>query len=74
VLALTAFGALLLPFGRRRRRALLARRLVAVAVLATFAMLSGCGSGWKTQNYSITVTATAGPLSHSANATLTSKQ
>jgi hypothetical protein len=74
VLALTAFGALLLPFGRRRRRALLARRLVAVAVLATFAMLSGCGSGWKTQHYSITVTASAGPLSHSASATLTSKQ
>jgi uncharacterized repeat protein (TIGR03803 family) len=69
VLALTAFGALLLPFGRRRRR-----RLLLVAVLATFATLSGCGGVWKTQYYSMTVTASAGPLSHSVSAKLTSQQ
>ncbi len=70
VLALTAFGALLLPFRRRRTF----RRLLLVAVLAGFATLSGCGGVWKTQNYPMTVTASAGPLSHSVSAKLTSQQ
>jgi hypothetical protein len=75
ILALTAFGALLLPFRRRRRRAsLLVQRLLLFVLLASFATLSGCGSGWKTQNYPMTITASAGPLTHSVSATLTSKQ
>jgi hypothetical protein len=75
-LALGIFGTLLLPFGRKRR--CLGMQLKRVAFMASLffalASLSGCGSGWKTQSYTITVTASSGSLSHSVNASLTSQQ
>jgi large repetitive protein len=61
-----AVGALLLPL-RRRRIALLL--VIATALVS----LSGCGSGWKTQQFTIVVTATSGQLSHTATATLISQ-
>ncbi|MBT9331512.1 Ig-like domain repeat protein [Paracidobacterium acidisoli] len=75
--ALAALGLLGLGGLRRRRRAL--KRFLCVAVLvagaaATTLSLSGCGStgffAQAEQNYSITVTATAGSLQHSATVML----
>ena len=73
--AITTIAALLvlLAPSRRRRRSLLAATLLVLALLGSTTMLSGCGSGWKTQHWFVTVTATSGALSRSANATLTSQ-
>jgi len=67
-LALIVAGGLLLPFGRRRRIPVLLLVLLMAAIT-----LTGCGSGWKTQQFAITVTASSGPLSHTATAALTSQ-
>jgi polygalacturonase/sugar lactone lactonase YvrE len=73
---------LLLPFVGRMRKAgkrfhrMLPILLLLLAGIAAAAGLSGCGSnsgyfGQAPQNYSVTVTATAGALSHTSNVTLT---
>lgn len=75
------WGVLLLPFACRLRRAgkTLARHLlillVAVASLAAVTGLSGCGTrngffGQTPQTYTVTVTVTAGSVSHSTDLTL----
>jgi hypothetical protein len=71
-LALLALGALLLPLTRRSRRKLQRLAAILLFVAASFLLgtASGCGSGWGKQSYNITVTATSGNLSRSANATL----
>jgi hypothetical protein len=77
--ALGAFllGGLLLPYGSRPR--LLherINRILCVAFLLSVSAgvlaLNGCGWGWPTQNYTVTVTASSGALAHSVNATLAS--
>ena len=73
--AITTFAtllALLVP-SRRRRRSLLAATLLLLAMLGSTTLLSGCGSGWKTQHWFVTVTASSGALSRTAYATLTSQ-
>jgi hypothetical protein len=65
VFASLALGTLVL-FRRRRRIRLLALALVCLTT-------SGCGSGWRTQHYPITISAISGSLSHTANASLTSQ-
>jgi uncharacterized repeat protein (TIGR03803 family) len=75
-LALTLFGVLLLPIGRRRRRnriANLARVLLFLAALTSLTTFTGCADTWGPQHYPITVTAGTGALSHTAKATLTSQ-
>ncbi|WP_263416512.1 choice-of-anchor D domain-containing protein [Terriglobus albidus] len=73
-----AWAALLLPFAYRFRRARrklighLAILFVVVGTLAAMAGLTGCGSGngffgQAAKNYTITVTVTAGPDSHSTD-------
>ena len=72
VTTLAALLVMLVP-GRRRRRSLLGAVLLLLAMLGSTTLLSGCGSGWKTQHWFVTVTATSGALSRTANATLTSQ-
>jgi hypothetical protein len=73
---------ILLPFAGRLRRAgrLLGRTLSAVLLLVTgiaaVAGISGCGSSngffaQQQQTYSVTITGTAGALTHSATVSLT---
>ena len=69
---LAALFALILP-KRRRRRSLLATTLLLVCALASTTLITGCGSGWKTQHWFVTVTATSGNLTRTAQATLTSQ-
>jgi len=73
--AFAATGVLLLPFARRRRMLRVRMGwLGCVLLLAAVATsLSGCGSGWKTQEWAVNVTATSGQLSHTATGTLTSE-
>jgi hypothetical protein len=73
-----AFCLVLLPFAGRLRKA--ARRWQSLAVLALVGAvltlgLNGCGgkSSLKAQSYSLTVTATSGPLSHATTLQLTVK-
>jgi uncharacterized repeat protein (TIGR03803 family) len=78
VLALTLFGVVLLPFGRRRRQtnkriANLGRLLLFLAALTSLTTFTGCADTWGPQHYPITVTATSGALSHTQKATLTSQ-
>ncbi|HEY0308298.1 MAG TPA: Ig-like domain repeat protein, partial [Acidobacteriaceae bacterium] len=68
LLAFLAAGGLLLPF-RNRRRIHLLLLLVSMTLIA----LSGCGSGWNTQRYTVAVTASSGALAHTASAALTSR-
>ncbi len=73
-----AFGVLGLPFWRRRTRLHTRNRLFDVSVVLTVLILSGClllgcGSGWKTQKYGLTVTATSGQLQRSVAVTLTTE-
>jgi hypothetical protein len=74
-LAVLTLGCGLL-FSLRRRRTLL-HRLGCIAVLLISGIaalgLAGCGSGWKTQHYTLTVTAASGNLSHSTTLTLTTE-
>ncbi len=77
-----ALGLLLVPLAWRMRRA---RRVfgrsaswmvLAVAAILAASALSGCGSGYgffgnQSSSYSLTVTATAGTLTHLTNVTLT---
>jgi hypothetical protein len=76
-----AWGLLLLPFAYRMRRARRQLRgyaaglLVLIASLAAVAGLTGCGShngffGQTPQTYTVTVTLTAGSVSHSTDLTL----
>jgi hypothetical protein len=70
--ALLVLGGVLLPWGSGRRLRL--RRLCGgLLVTLAFVGLEGCGSGWKTQVWTINVTATSGQLSHKVSATLTSE-
>jgi hypothetical protein len=70
--AVIGLGAMLLPLGLRRRRGPGWLALVAAASML-LAGSTGCGSGWPAQSYRMTVTATAGKLSHSAVAVLVSE-
>jgi hypothetical protein len=77
-LALLALGCLLLPFGRRRsifgtRVRLISCVILLLAVSSGLVTLTGCGSGWGPQQYTITVTGTSGQLPHSTTVTLTSQ-
>jgi len=76
-----AWGLLLLPFAYRLRRAggklmgRVAMLLVVVAGLAAIGGMAGCGAhngffGQAPQNYTVTVTVTAGSVSHSTDLTL----
>jgi hypothetical protein len=76
--ACVAICALLFPFGYRKTHRP-GRRchpwpllLFAAASIALFA-LTACGSGWKTQQWTINVTATSGQLSRTASALLISE-
>jgi hypothetical protein len=71
VLALMVIGGLLLPFGRRRRMPGSVTMLL-LALMAG-AALSGCGSGWGRQQFTISITGSSGLLSHTATATLISQ-
>ncbi len=71
-LTLAGLLVLILP-KRRRRRSLLATMLLLFAALGSTTLITGCGSGWKTQHWFVTVTATAGNLTRTAQATLTSQ-
>lgn len=77
-----AWGMLLLPFAYRLHRArrkligYVATLFIVIASLAAIAGVSGCGSsngffGQSPQNYTVTVTVTAGSVSHSTGLTLT---
>jgi hypothetical protein len=68
-------GCLLLPLGSgiRRRLRRVSCGLLAALLFAGLLALGGCGSGWRTQVWTIHVTATSGQLSHSVTAVLTSK-
>ena len=78
--ALPWMGLFVLPFGIGRRRGSLKRALfpvlLLIALVSTGALL-GCGGSSRTTplphstNYTITVTATSGSVSHSTNLTLT---
>lgn len=67
-LAFGGAGVLFALFGRKR-----ARKLAMVMVMLAGLGLSGCVQQWGAQTYSISVIATSGALTHSVNATLTSK-
>jgi hypothetical protein len=76
-LAFLSLGTL---FGLGRRRRLFGLRSSRIAMLlfalglsAATITLSGCGSGWGAQPYSMTVTASSGALSHSVAAHLVSQ-
>ena len=67
-------GLMLLPFVRRMRkaRARLARLMVLLVICATIAVgFMGCGTKTTPQNFSFSVTATSGALSHSLTPGLT---
>jgi hypothetical protein len=69
-----ALGLILLPFVRRMRkaRARLARLVVLLMIGATLAVgFTGCGTKTSPQNFSFSVTATSGSLSHSLTPGLT---
>ena len=69
-----ALGLILLPVAGRMRkaRARLARLMVLLAIVATLAVgFMGCGTKTNPQNYSFSVTAAAGSLSHSLTPGLT---
>jgi MBG domain/Bacterial Ig-like domain (group 3)/Putative Ig domain len=77
-----AFALILLPFAGRLRRTgkrlggMLSVLLLLVAGMAVAAGISGCGSSsgffaQQQQSYTVTVTGTSGPLTHSATVTLT---
>jgi hypothetical protein len=76
-IGLMSFGGLLFPFTRQKRKLRHMSRLLSVALLTVAAFsvvaLSGCGSGWGTQHYHLTITAASGQLSHTAAASLTSQ-
>ena len=72
-------GLVLLPLSSKRRRLFKRGPLLSLALLllalGAFAGLGGCGAGGlfgqPQQSYTVTVTGTSGPLSHSATVTLT---
>jgi len=78
-----ALGLIVLPFSRRLRRASSrfkgAACVLAIGFVALLTSVTGCGGGSSSstpispssQNYTLTITATAGALSHSAIVTLT---
>jgi len=65
MLALLAFGSLILSLERRRLLRVLQLRTVGRVVLLLLgtASLIGCGSGWRTKAWSMNITATSGQLS-----------
>ncbi len=72
-LAFIALGALLLPFGRRFRRKplrLLACALLLLAGAGALTGVSGCGTGWQHEDFTLTVSASSGSLAHYAVTTL----
>jgi hypothetical protein len=75
------WGVLLLPFAGRMRsagkrlRAIIFTLLLTAAALGTLSGLSGCATGngffgQQQSSYTVTVTATSGPLTRSTNLTL----
>ena len=71
-----ALGLILLPFagGMSRRRAGLTRLVAVAALSAALAVgMMGCGAKLSAENFSLTVTAASGSLSHSVTAQLTVK-
>lgn len=75
MLALLAFGSLILSLERRRLLRVLQLRTVGRVVLLLLgtASLIGCGSGWRTKAWSMNITATSGQLSRSVTALLISQ-
>ncbi len=73
-LALLSFGAFTLGFWHKRKRIARGWSLGLILLLAGAACstLTGCGSGWRTQFWTLSVTASSGNLTHTAAATLTS--
>ncbi len=73
--ALVFAVASLLLFGMRKRRFSAAFRWLAclIACLVVAAGVTGCGSGWGTQQYSVVVTGSSGALSHATTSSLTSQ-
>ena len=74
--ALPALALALLVLLRRKKLAgrlkLLATGLVFVGLAVSRALrMLGCGSGWRTQHYTLNITATSGLLQRNINATLT---
>lgn len=76
-LAFLALG-MLMGLGRKRRllglrSSRIAAVVLAVGMSAAAVTLSGCGSGWGAQPYTMTITASSGALSHSVGAHLVSQ-
>ncbi len=73
--AVPAFGLALLVLLRRKKLAgrlkLLAAVLVFTGLGISGAALTGCGSGWRSQHYTLNITATSGQLQRNITATLT---
>ena len=77
-LAFFALGALLLPFRRRLRMDVKRGKLLSLVLFFStgtigLLALSGCGSGWRTQNWTMQVTASSGQLTRTTTLTLTSE-
>jgi hypothetical protein len=69
-----ALALVLLPFAAKLRKAAsrFNKLLVLALVGATLAVgMTGCGATFKSQSYSLTITATSGSLSHSTAVQLT---
>ncbi|HEY4355097.1 MAG TPA: Ig-like domain repeat protein, partial [Acidobacteriaceae bacterium] len=74
-LSLTLLGPIIFCLGikRRRRGSRMPTLVVLLALLVSASTILGCGTGWGTQPYSMTVTASSGALSHSVAAHLVSQ-
>jgi hypothetical protein len=76
-LGFLALGVLLLPFRKRRMLRGPLKLLNVVVLLGGSAFgaiaLTGCGSGWRTQNFTMQVTANSGQLTRTTVLTLTSQ-
>ncbi|HEY0307473.1 MAG TPA: Ig-like domain-containing protein, partial [Acidobacteriaceae bacterium] len=74
-LALIALGSLLLPFGRKlrvgsKRAGRFLCLMLLLAGMGAMAGLTGCGAGWNHEDFTPTVTATSGALSHNTEISL----
>lgn len=74
-LASLSLGVLALGIRRRRKGFVRASSLLCASLLlgAACSSIVGCGSGWRTQYWTVNVVATSGNLSHTAAGTLTSQ-
>jgi Bacterial Ig-like domain (group 3)/FG-GAP-like repeat len=76
-LAVLALGGLLLPPRRKQRKTITQIRRLSCAMLLVIGVfgvgLTGCGSGWRQQDWTINVIASSGNLSRTATLYLTSQ-